>query len=93
SFGTATAGVVVVSWGPSWGFALAIASASFAALMALFGQSAFRAAERRATPEIPVAAWNTDPLPGPHPWGVADSPPIVGATTPPSSDADVTEHQ
>lgn len=93
SFGTATAGVVVDSWGPSWGFALAIAGASFAALMASFGQSAFRVAERRATPEIPVAAWNTDPLPGPHPWGVTDSPPIVGATTPPSPDDDVTEQQ
>lgn len=74
SAGTAGAGVLVDALGPAAGFALSVIGASLAFIVGTGGQRSFRRAQGHAEPEQPGQAWNDDPLPGPHPGGVADDP-------------------
>lgn len=72
SLGISTAGIVVDSFGTSWGFTLAVGGAAFATLAGGLGQRSFARHARPQEP-LPVAtAWNNDPLPGPQPGGVID---------------------
>lgn len=75
SVGTATAGFVVDSFGTTWGFALAIAGATFSTVVGGIGQRSFARHARPLEPGSAAPAWNDDPLPGPHPGGVIDDAP------------------
>lgn len=75
SAGTATAGIVVDSFGTTAGFALAVVGAGFATIVGAVGQSSFRRHARPLETPTTVPAWNDDPLPGPHPGAVVDDAP------------------
>lgn len=75
ALGTATAGIVVEAFGTTAGFGVALAGALLATMVGALSQSIFARHARPVDVVQVTAAWNDDPLPGPHPGGVMDDAP------------------
>ncbi len=75
ALGTATAGIVVQSYGTTAGFAVATCGGLLATLIGAVAQPTFARHVRPIDVMRLAAPWNDDPLPGPHPGGVIDDAP------------------
>lgn len=67
AFGSALSGVLVDAFGPQGGLALCSGGAALSAVVLVSRSATLSKPALTATEDVPVAAWNDDPLPGPHP--------------------------
>ena len=74
STGTAVAGIVIDAFGTSWAFAIPVASAALACIVAAIGQPVLRPAAAGRGQPLPTVPWVDDPMPGPRPGGFVDDP-------------------
>ena len=72
SAGVSIAGAIIDRAGPSWSFALSIASAALATALAIAFSGRLQRAERPVEPHDPTTARNVDLLPGPQPGTFTD---------------------